>query len=302
MNVDLNDLRAFLAVATAGGFRDAARRTGASASKLSDALRRLESELGVRLLHRSTRSVVLTEVGQQLLERLTPALSEVNSALDVVNGFRDQPAGTLKLNVPVVAARLVLPKLLPGFLTEYPGIQVQVIADDNFVDMLASGCDAGIRYEERLQQDMIAVPIGPRVQRYAAAAAPAYVVRCGLPQHPHDLLHHACLRGRFASGSMPDWEFERHGQLIQVSPPAALEVRVGGGTDLLVDMAVAGSGIVFLFEDWLRPKLDSGELTPVLQPWWVSFSGPFLYYPGRRLLPAPLRAFVDYVKRTPWPG
>lgn len=296
MDIDLNDLRAFLAVANAGGFRHGARRSGASASRLSDAVRRLEAQLGVRLLHRNTRSVVLTDVGRQLLERVSPALAEVNEALDVVNGFRDLPAGTLKLNVPVVAARLVLPRLLPGFLQAYPHIQVQVIADDSFVDVLASGCDAGIRYEERLEQDMIAVPIGPRVQRYAAAASPAYLARNGNPAHPHDLLEHDCIRGRFSSGAVATWEFEHHGQQIQIDPTGSLEVSIGGATNLAVDMAIAGSGIVFLFEDWLQPYFDDGRLTPVLEPWWVSFSGPFLYYPGRRLLPAPLRAFVDYVK------
>ncbi|MBD1551216.1 LysR family transcriptional regulator [Pseudomonas typographi] len=301
MNVDLNDLRAFIAVAQARGFRDGARRTGSSASRLSDALRRLEAQLGVRLLHRSTRSVVLTEVGQQLLDRLLPALDEVNSALDVVNGFRDLPAGTLRLNVPVVAARLVLPKLLPGFFAAYPHIQVQVITEDSFVDVLASGCDAGIRYEERLEQDMVAVPIGPRLQRFAAAAAPVYLARHGQPQHPNELLQHACLRGRFPSGVVASWEFERDGQVIHVDPEGPLEVRIGAGTELAVELAMAGSGIVFLFEDWLRPHLASGALAPVLKPWWPSFSGPFLYYPGRRLLPAPLRAFVDYIKQTPWP-
>ncbi|MFF7709899.1 LysR substrate-binding domain-containing protein [Pseudomonas sp. NPDC007930] len=296
MNIDLNDLHAFIAVAQAQGFRDAARRSGGSASKLSDALRRLEAELGVRLLHRSTRSVSLTEAGAQLLSRVAPALGEVHSALDVLNGFRDQPSGTLKLNVPVVAARLVLPKLLPGFLAAYPHIQVQVTADDRFVDVLASGCDAGIRYEERLEQDMVAVPIGPRQQRFAVAAAPAYLALHGAPQHPHELMQHACLCGRFSSGVRPNWEFEQHGQVIMVEAKGPLEVQIGGGSELLVEMAIAGSGLVYLFEDWLRPHLASGALVPVLEAWWPRFSGPFLYYPGRRLLPAPLRAFVDYVR------
>ena len=162
MKTDLADLNAFLAVAQARGFRDAARTAGSSASTLSEAVRRLEARLGVRLLHRTTRSVVPTEAGTRLIERLAPALSEVEAALDVVNLFRDRPAGTLKLNVPVSAARLVLPAILPGFLAAYPDIQVEIVAEDGFVDMVASGCDAGIRYDERLEQDMIAVPIGPR--------------------------------------------------------------------------------------------------------------------------------------------
>jgi DNA-binding transcriptional LysR family regulator len=295
---DLSDLNAFMAVARAGGFRDGARASGVSASGLSEAVRRLEAQLGVRLLHRSTRSVAPTEAGQRLLERLGPALSEVEAALDVVNGFRDRPAGTLRLNVPVSAARLVLPAIVPPFLAAYPDIRLEILAEDSFVDVLAAGCDAGIRYDERLERDMIAVPIGPRVQRFATAAAPAYLDRRGRPQHPRELLHHVCLRGRHSSGAMMPWEFERDGEVVRVDPTGPLLVVLGGATDLAVDAAIAGTGIVYHFEDWLRPHFESGKLEPVLETWWQNFSGPFLYYPGRRLVPAPLRAFVDFVKST----
>jgi len=295
MAADIADLTVFVAVARAGGFRQAARATGGSASSLSEAIRRLETRLGVRLLHRTTRSVAPTEAGARLLERLLPALDEVEAALDIVNGFRDRPAGKLRLNVPVSAARLVLPAIVPPFLAAYPDILLEIVADDSFVDLLAAGCDAGIRYDERLEQDMIAIPIGPRRQRYATAASPAYLDRHGRPAHPRDLLDHACLRGRFSSGAMTEWEFERDGEVVKVEPNGPLIVRVGAATDLAVDAAIAGSGIIQLFEDWLRPHLDSGALEPVLEPWWQPFSGPFLYYPGRRQLPAPLRAFVDFV-------
>ena len=298
MRVDLGDLNAFVAVARAKGFRDGARATGSSASGLSEAVRRLEAQLGLRLLNRTTRSVVPTEAGARLIERLGPALSEVEAALNVVNSFRDRPAGTLKLNVPVVAARLVLPRIVPAFLAAYPDIRLEVIADDTFVDVLAEGCDAGIRYDERLEQDMIAVPIGPRMQRFATAAAPAYLDRRGRPQHPSDLLGHACLRGRFSSGAMAPWEFERGGEVVRVDPTGPLLVRVGAATDLAVDAAIAGTGIIYLFEDWLRPHFDSGALEAILEDWWQPFSGPFLYYPGRRLVPAPLRAFVDFIKAS----
>jgi len=297
VKINLGDLNAFVAVARASGFRGGARASGASASGLSEAVSRLETQLGVRLLNRTTRSVVPTEVGERLIERLGPALTEVEAALDVVNGFRDKPAGTLRLNVGVSAARLVLPAIVPPFLAAYPEIRLEVIVEETFVDVLAAGCDAGIRYEERLEQDMIAVPIGPRVQRFAAAAAPAYLDRRGRPEHPRELLEHSCLRGRFPSGTMPPWEFERDGEMVRVDAAGPLLVGIGGAIDLMVDAAIAGTGIVRLFEDWLRPHLDSGALEPVLEPWWQSFSGPFLYYPGRRLVPAPLRAFVDFIKR-----
>ena len=296
MNVDLGDLNAFVAVARAGGFRDGARANGASASGLSEAVRRLETHLGVRLLNRTTRSVAPTEAGQRLLERLGPALTEVEAALDVVNGFRERPAGTLRLNVPVSAARLVLPAIVPRFLAAYPDIRLEIIAEDSFVDLPAAGCDAGIRYDERLEQDMIAIPIGPRIQRFAAAAAPSYLDRRGRPTHPRDLLAHACLRGRFNDRPIIPWEFERDGEVVRIDPPGPLLVSAGGATDLAIAAAIAGTGIIKLFEDWLRPHLDSGALEPVLEPWWQRFSGPFLYYPGRRLVPAPLRAFVDFVR------
>ncbi|RUM20040.1 LysR family transcriptional regulator [Rhizobium vallis] len=299
MKVDLGDLNAFVAVAQAGGFREGARASGGSASFLSEAVRRLEAQLGVRLLNRTTRSVVPTEAGKGLLERLGPALTEVESALDVVNGFRDRPAGSLRLNVPVSAARLVLPAIVPPFLAAYPDIRLEVVAEESFVDVIAAGCDAGIRYDERLEQDMIAVPIGPRVQRFATAASPDYLDRHGRPQHPSELLGHACLLGRFASGALTTpWEFERDGEVVRVEPSGPLIVRIGGATDLKVDAAISGTGIVYVFEDWLRPHLDSGALEPILEPWWQCFSGPFLYYPGRRLVPAPLRAFIDFVKAS----
>jgi len=299
---DLGDLSAFVAVARARGFRDAARATGKSASGLSEAVRRLEAALGVRLLNRTTRSVVPTEAGGRLLERLGSALTEVESALDVVNGFRGKPAGSLRLNVPVVAARLVLPGIVPRFLAAYPEIRLEVVAEDSFVDVLAAGFDAGIRYDERLQQDMIAVPIGPRTQRFALAAAPAYLDRHGRPQHPRELLQHACLRGRFSSRAMPPWEFERDGEVVRIDPTGPLLVSLGTATDLAVAAAVARTGIISSFDDWLRPYFESGALEPVLEPWWQRFSGPFLYYSGRRLVPAPLRAFIDFIRAAPGPA
>lgn len=298
MKVDLSDLNAFVAVARAGGFRDGARASGGSASSLSEAVRRLETQLGVRLLNRTTRSVVPTEAGQGLLERIHPALTEVEAALEMVNGVRGRPAGRLRLNVPVSAARLVLPAIVPPFLVAFPEIRLEVIVEEGFVDVLAAGCDAGIRYDERLEQDMIAVPIGPRTQRFATAASPAYLDAHGRPEHPRDLLDHACLRLRFPSGAMTPWEFEGDGEVVRVDPTGPLIVEIGGAVDLAVDAAIAGTGILYLFEDFLRPHLDSGALEPVLEPWWQRFPGPFLYYPGRRLVPAPLRAFVDFIKAS----
>jgi len=295
--MELNDLSAFVSVARAGGFRDAARRSGVSASSLSIAVRRLETQLGMRLLNRTTRSVAPTEAGQRLIEKLTPLFSEMEAALDVLNGLRDKPSGTLKLNVPSSAARIVLAPILPAFLRAYPDICVEVVVEDGFVDVLAIGCDAGIRYDERLEQDMIAIPIGPRVQRFATAAAPSYLDQHGRPEHPRELLHHACLRGQFSGGAKPTWDFEREGEVVRLDPTGPLLVRPGAAMDLAVSTAVAGMGVIHLFEGMLQAHLDSGALEPILEPWWQRFSGPFLYYPGRRHVPGPLRAFIEFLKQ-----
>lgn len=296
MAIDMALLDAVVAVAKAGGFREAARITGSNASRLSDAVRRAEQQLGIRLFHRTTRTVVLTEAGRALMERLLPAMNEVNAALDAVNRYRNMPGGTLRLNVPVSATRLVLPGLVPEFLRRYPDIQLEIVAESSVQDVFRDGCDAGIRYEERLEQDMVAMPIGPRQQRFALAASPAYLAEHGRPAHPRDLIHHRCLRGRYASGIMADWTFSREGKEISVETRGPLVVTVGGAMDLAVEAAIAGSGVIYLFDEWLRPALDNGRLEPLLQPWWLTFSGPWLYYNDRRLIPAPLQAFIDFVR------
>jgi DNA-binding transcriptional LysR family regulator len=290
MSPSLADLDAFVAVARARGFRGAAQARGASASGLSEAVRRLEAALGVRLLNRTTRSVTTTEAGERLLERLKPALGEIESGLDVVNSFRASPRGTLKLNVPVIVAAKILPPIASRFLKAYPGVTLEIAANDTFIDVIGAGFDAGIRYEERIERDMIAVPIGPRVQHYVAAAAPAYLAARGAP--PRDLVNHACIRHRFASGAVADWEFERGGESVRIKPEGPL---IASANELELDAAIAGLGIICTFEDFLREALDRGDLKPVLADWRQSFSGPFLYYPSRNM-PAPLRAFVDFIR------
>ncbi len=195
----------------------------------------------------------------------------------------------------ILAARLVLPAIVPPFFAAYPDIRLEVVTEESFVDVLAASCDAGIRYDERLEQDMIEVPIGRRVQRFAAAASPSYFDR---PAQLRDLFAHVCLCGRFPSGAMLPWEFEWDGEMVRVDPTGPLIERAGGATDQVVDAAIAGTGISYLFEEWLRPHLDSGALEPVLEPWWLRFSRPFLHYSGRRLVPTPLRAFIDFIKAS----
>ncbi|MGI4849646.1 MAG: LysR family transcriptional regulator [Janthinobacterium lividum] len=292
------DLSAFVQVARHQGFRQAARVGGMSPSALSEAVRRLENQLGIRLLMRTTRSVTPTEAGQLLLKRLAPALDEVASALEGLNDLRDTPRGTLKLNVPVSAAHLFLQPIITAFMAAYPDITLEIVVDNHFVDLVASQCDAGIRYGERMEQDMIAIPIGPRTERFALVAAPAYLARRGVPSHPRELLDHACLRARFLSGAIHPWEFRRDDQFLSIDPGGPLIV-TPTAADLTISAAVAGHGLLYLFEAWLQPHLASGALVPVLQDWWLSFPGPFLYYAGRRHVPAPLRAFVDFIQGLP---
>lgn len=291
---DLGDAALFAAVADAGGFRVAAEKQGRSASSLSDAVRRLEERLGVRLLNRTTRSVTPTEAGAALLARLRPALAEIASAFDGVGGDDERPTGTLRLNVPTIVARRILPPIATAFLKRHPGVRLEVSAEDSFVDVLAAGFDAGVRYEERVALDMIAIPIGPRRQRFVAAAAPAYLKARGTPEHPRDLVRHDRIGHRFAgSGVLPAWEFERGAETIRVPPEGPL---VASALELETAAAVAGLGVIYTFEDFLADDLASGALTPILAHWWVSFSGPQLYYQSRRHMPPPLRAFVDFVK------
>ena len=294
--MDFNDLAAFASVARAGGFRDAARASGVSASSLSTAVKRLETKLGLRLLHRTTRSVSPTEAGAHLLDRLMPLFGEMQETLDVLNTFRDTPTGTLRLNVPSSATYTFLPDIVSAFIKQYPGVRVEVVAEDGFVDLLSIGCDAGIRDDERLEQDRIAVPIGPRVQCFVTAAAPRYLEAHGRPTHPRELLEHACLRIQFSGGAMVTWCFERGEESYRLDPSGPLLVKPALALEFAIRVAASGGGIVHLFEDMLRPYLDSGALVPVLESWQVSFTGPFLYYPGRRHVPAPLRAFIDFVR------
>jgi len=290
---NLSDVALFAAVVEAGGFRAAAQKRGMSASSLSDCIRRLESDLGLRLLHRTTRSITPTSAGERLLERLRPALDEISAAFNDLDDDSHRPVGTLKLNVPVPVARFLLPDLLSRFLKLYPAVNVEVVMENTFIDVIAAGYDAGVRYEESLAKDMIAIPVGPRRQRFVAAAAPAYLAAHGTPRHPSELTEHQLLGHRFESGKVGIFEFEKDGRTLRVPPQGQL---VTSSHDLKTSAAINGLGVIYTFEDFIREPLADGRLTPILEDWWQSFEGPYLYYHGRRHMPSPLRAFVDFLK------
>jgi len=288
---DLRDLDAFVAVARTRNFRRAAIESRVSVSGLSQRLRDMEERLGVRLMNRTTRSVALTEAGELLLARVGPAMRDVGDALDQVRGLRGVPSGRLRINAPPPAIDLVLAPMVTPFLKQYPQIDLEIVSESSFIDIVAEGFDAGVRYGEHLAQDMIAVSLGPP-QRYAVVASAQYVAQHGRPKHPKDLLRHGCIRTRFGSGAMLDWEFEKAGRVVKVAPPAKLVATYLG---LALRAVHDGLGFWLTFEGYVREEVASGVLVSVLDDWSAPFPGPFLYYPSRRQPPPALAAFVAFV-------
>jgi DNA-binding transcriptional LysR family regulator len=288
---DLRDIDAFVAVARTRNFRRAAIEQGVAVSSLSQRLRDMEERLGVRLMNRTTRSVALTEAGESLLARVGPAMADVGNALDHVRGLRGVPSGRLRINAPPPAIDLVLAPMVAPFLQAYPQIALEIVSDSGFVDIVATGFDAGVRYGEHLAQDMIAVSLGPE-ERYAVVASPQYVARHGRPKHPKDLLDHACIRIRYSSGLLPDWEFEKAGHVVKVAPRGNLIVTYPG---LALRAAHDGLGFWAASEGYVRKAVKTGALVSVLDDWCPPFPGPFLYYPSRRQPPPALAAFVAFV-------
>jgi DNA-binding transcriptional LysR family regulator len=290
-DLDLRDLDAFVAVARTRNFRRAALEQRVSVSSLSQRLRDMEERLGVRLMNRTTRSVALTEAGELLLSRIGPAMGDIGGALDQVRGLRGVPAGRLRINAPPPAIDLVLAPMVAPFLRAHPQIDLEIVAESSFVDIVATGFDAGVRYGEHLARDMIALSLsGP--QRYAVVASPDYVARHGKPRHPKDLLDHRCIRIRFGRGALLEWEFEKAGKVVKVSPPPKLIANYPG---LVRRAAHDGFGFWLIFEGYVSEEIKSGALVSVLDDWCAPFPGPFLYYPSRRQPPPPLAAFIAFV-------
>jgi DNA-binding transcriptional LysR family regulator len=290
-DLDLRDLNVFLAVARTRNFRRAALEERVSVSSLSQRLRAMEERLGVRLMNRTTRSVALTETGELLLAGVEPAISDVDDALDRVRGLRGTPSGRLRINAPPPAIDLVLAPMVAPFLKAYPQIDLEIVSDSSLVDIVATGFDAGVRYEEHLAQDMIAVSLGPP-RRPVVVASPHYLAQHGRPKHPKDLLKHAAIRFRFRSGAMPDWELEKAGRVVKVAPPGKL---IATDPGLARRAALDGVGFWLTDDGYVREDLQCGALVSVLDDWCAPFTGPFLYYPSRRQQSPALGAFVAFV-------
>lgn len=288
----LDQFTLFIAIAERRSFRAAAKALGLSPSAVSHSIRALEERLGVRLFERTTRSVALTAAGQALLNRLGPALREIDHAVDAARAFGEAPRGDLRINTPATAARLCLEPLVPRFLRAYPGVRFEIVTNDELADIVAAGCHAGVRLGEQLDGDMIAVPLGG-AQRFAVVAAPDYLAKHGVPRSPDELSGHALLARRFPGGNVYDWEFEKDGREMRVRPAGPLVV---DRPDTAIAAACDGAGIAIVMEGLVEDEIEAGRLTRILEDWCAPFDGFYLYYPGRRQVPPQLRAFVDFVR------
>ena len=292
---DLDDLAAFAAVARTRSFTRAAAELGVSPSALSHAMRALETRLGVRLLARTTRSVAPTPAGVRLLGSLDPALSEVARGLAALADWRDVPSGAIRLATFGYAARTVLAPRLPRFLIDHPDISVEVIVEDRLIDLVAAGFDAGIRFGETVERDMIAVPVGPAL-RTLVVGTPGYFAQHPRPETPADLQAHVCVNYRLlGGGGLLPWEFARDGR--------EMKVRVGGrlivNDETMAGAAVrAGTGLGYMIEPDVAEEIADGRLIQVLDDWCPPFPGCQLYYPSRQVTPA-LRALIDTFR---WQG
>ncbi|QRM33909.1 LysR family transcriptional regulator [Microvirga sp. VF16] len=288
----LNDLDAVVAIARKASFRAAALELGMSTTALSNAVGKLEANLGVRLFNRTTRSVSLTDAGRLFIEQVGPALQDIHGAMEAVRSQQATPSGTLRINAFAMAAREILSPLVLEFLRRYPQVHVDLVTEGRLVDIVADGFDLGVRRADLVPSDMIAVSLG-RPQRYAVVGSPAYIAKHGKPRVPPDLLHHPCIRVRLPNGSLYRWQFEKDGQTAQinVSGPITLDEASLARTAVL-----EGIGLGFFMEQDVRTDLEAGRLVRVLEDWTPPFGGLCLYYPGRRNPSAALKAFIGLAR------
>ncbi|MFP2907567.1 LysR family transcriptional regulator [Pyxidicoccus sp. 3LFB2] len=290
------ELTAFVAVAEHQSFSRAAAHLRVSPSALSQTIRQLEERLGARLLNRTTRSVALSKAGERLLARVRPSITELDAAVTEVRESRDTPSGSLRINAPPVAATRLLGPLLGPFHAAYPDIVLDIVVEEALTDIVAGRFDAGIRLGENLAKDMIAVKLGD-AQESAVVGSPGYFARHGVPKTPRELHAHRCINWRWSSkGTLYRWEFEKNGKELEVAVEGPLIV---SDTSLLIQGALDGLGMGYMLEEEVRPWLAAGRLQRVLKDWSPRFPGFHLYYPSRRQVPAPLRAFLDFLRQGP---
>ncbi|MGH6615716.1 LysR family transcriptional regulator [Sphingomonas sp.] len=294
LRTGLTEYDAIVAVARLGSFRAAATELGMSPSALSHAVATLEARLGVRLFNRTTRSVSPTDAGEQFIARIAPALADIGGAIEGINSHRDTPTGTLRINTSAGAARMILTPIFLAYLKRYPQMNLMLVTEGRLVDIVGQGFDAGIRIREVVPQDMIAVPIGGD-QRMRVVGSPAYFEGRNRPQVPTDLLQHQCIRARMASGAIYHWEFERRGETVEIDVPGALTL---DEMTLMQEAVLAGAGLSLLSEWSVADHIAAGRLISVLDDWCPPYPGLCLYYPGRRHVPAGLRALIELIREV----
>lgn len=292
MRTGLSELTAFIEIADQRSFRAASRKLGVSASALSHTMRALEARLEVRLFNRTTRSVALTEAGEQLLSRVRPAVADLEDALSQAASAHNRPSGTVRISTSEAATVPLIKHVLPDFLETYPDINVEFVVDSRLVDIVADGFDAGIRMLEAVPRDMIAVRFGPDI-RFVAVASPRYLADRELPLAPQDLANHRCLRFRFESGTLYRWELQHRGRVASIDVDGPMIV---GSLRLMVEAALGGIGIGWVPEDEVVEYLESGRLVQMLDKWSPSFAGACLYYPANRHPPTALKLFAQAVR------
>lgn len=292
MKSSLTEFDAVVAVARLGSFRAAATELGMSTSALSHAVAALEGRLGARLFNRTTRSVSPTDAGAQFIARIAPALADIGGAIEGINSHRDTPAGTLRINTSAGAARMILTPIILEYLHRYPDMNVVLVTEGRLIDVVGQGFDAGIRIAEAVPQDMIAVPIGGDI-RMMVVGAPAYFEGRERPRAPADLHQHRCIRARMATGAVWRWEFEQRGEVVEIDVPGALTL---DEMSLMLEATLAGTGLAYLSEWSVRDHVAAGRLIAVLEDWSPPYPGLCLYYPGRRHVPAGLRALIDLIR------
>lgn len=290
--VSLTDLNAFVAVVTQRSFRKAADELGLSPSSLSHIMRSLENRMGVRLLHRTTRSVAPTQAGQRLFDRLNPVLQDLDAALSEVEDYRAEPTGALRINTSESVVKLLLRHIVPSFLARYPAVSIDLVSEGRLVDVIAEGFDAGIRLREAVPQDMIAVPFGGE-GRFVVVGSPAYLAERPAPSTPQDLHNHACIRHRMPGGKLYRWEFERLGEETALDVPGPLTL---DNIEMMIAAAENGLGLAYVPLLAAEDSLSQARLQTVLDEWCPRTGGLCLYYPGHRHVPLALRAFIDVLK------
>lgn len=290
---DYAELAAFVAVVESASFRKAAARLGVTPSALSHAIRGLEERLGIRLLNRTTRSVAVTEAGRAVFDRVAPALAEVRSVVDGIGALRGEASGTVRINLPKLAAEIVFAKAFGAFARAYPDVRLELTIDDELADIVAEGFDAGIRPGELVHRDMIAVRLTPDLP-LTVVGSPAYFSKRAPPRTPDELRDHRCIAYRLTeSGRIFEWPFRKRRKRISFQPRGTVTV---DDVDLMLAAALDGAGLVCTLARHVERHVARGRLVPVLEDWRHTMPGFFLYYPSRRQTPAAMRAVLDFLR------